>query len=125
MMQPIKLLQFGAGAALATSLLLPASRLPRLPLCPFQTLTGLPCPGCGLTHAFCDISHGHMGAAWQANPFGFLFYAMALACLMWPWLGPKLPGIEILLRRTRALVWAPATLIVAMWLYNLIRIARL
>jgi hypothetical protein len=125
MMQPIKLLQFGAGAALATSLLLPASRLPRLPLCPFQSLTGLPCPGCGLTHAFCDISHGHLGAAWQANPFGFLFYALALAALLWPWLGPKLPGIEVLLRRTRALVWAPAALIVAMWLYNLLRIARL
>ena len=74
-MSTIKLLQRGAGLALAASFLIPASRLPATSLCPFRLLTGFPCPGCGLTHAFCNISHGHFKMAWQANPFGFLFYA--------------------------------------------------
>jgi type IV secretory pathway TrbD component len=123
-MQSIKLLRLGAAVALATSFMIPASQLPVLPLCPFKILTGLPCPGCGLTHAFCEISHGHLKAAWQANPFGFLFYILALACLTWPWLRARFPGIEISMRRTRALLWAPAVLGVGMWVYDVVRIAR-
>jgi len=88
-------------------------------------LTGFPCPGCGLTHAFCNISHGHLGLAWQANPFGFLFYTLALASLVWPGLHARFPGIAASIRETRALVWAPAVLIVLMWIFNVARIARL
>jgi len=125
MTNSLRLLQRGAGLALATSILVPASRLPALSLCPFKMLTGFPCPGCGLTHAFCNISHGQFQRAWQANPFGFLFYALALACLAWPRLSGKFPGIEAVLRRSRAVVWAPALLMVAMWIYDVARIARL
>ena len=125
MTKSIRLLQRGSGLALAASSLVPASRLPALSLCPFKMLTGYPCPGCGLTHAFCNISHGQFQRAWQANPFGFLFYALALACLAWPWLSARFPGIEVLMRRSRAVVWAPALLMAAMWLYDAARIARL
>jgi len=124
-MDSIKLLQRGAGLALAASLLIPASRLPATSLCPFRILTGFPCPGCGLTHAFCDISHGHFKKAWQANPFGFLFYALAIVFVAWPWLLVRFPGIELAIRRTRALVWAPALLMAGMWVYDVGRIARL
>jgi len=124
MMESIKLLQRGAGIALAASILIPASKLPVLPLCPFKMLTGFPCPGCGLTHAFCDISHGQFKMAWQTNPFGFVFYIGALACLAWPWLGARFPGVEVALRRTRALVWAPPLLMLGMWAYDIVRIAR-
>jgi hypothetical protein len=125
MIQSIRLLQLSAGVALATSIMIPASKLPVLPLCPFKLLTGFPCPGCGLTHAFCDISRGHLQAAWQANPFGFLFYTLVLACLIWPRLRARFPRIEVFMRRTRALLWAPALLVVGMWLYDVLRIARL
>ena len=125
MTRPIRWLQLGSGLALATSLIVPGSRLPDFPLCPFKLLTGFPCPGCGLTHAFCDISHGHLGAAWQANPFGFLFYTLALATLIWPGLRARFPGIAAAMRETRAVVWAPAVLIVVMWIFDVARIARL
>ena len=125
MTNSIKLLQRGAGLALAASVLIPASRLPATSLCPFRVLTGFPCPGCGLTHAFCDISHGHFKMAWQANPFGFLFYMLALVFVAWPWLLGRFPGIEVALTRARLVVWAPALLMAGMWAYDVARIARL
>jgi len=124
-MDTIKLLQRGAGIALAVSIFIPASLLPAASFCPFRMLTGLPCPGCGLTHAFCDISHGHFKMAWQANPFGFLFYALAIVFVAWPWLRARFPGIEVAMGRTRAVAWAAALLMVGMWFYNVARIARL
>ena len=42
-------------------------------LCLFRRMTGLPCPGCGLTRSFCAIAKGHVER-------GFAFH----------WLGPAL-----------------------------------
>ena len=45
-------------------------------VCPFNHMTGLPCPGCGLTRAFVSIAHGHLVDAvrWHAlSPLMFLF----------------------------------------------------
>lgn len=51
-------------------------RIMHLPsICPFYHLTGLPCPGCGLTRSFVCISHGHLDEAlrWHAlGPFIFV-----------------------------------------------------
>jgi hypothetical protein len=88
-------------------------------------LTGFPCPGCGLTHAFCNISHGHFKMAWQANPFGFPFYALTIAFFAWPRLRTRFPGIEVAISRTRAVAWAPALLMIGMWVYDVARVARL
>lgn len=38
------------------------------PLCPFRTLTGLTCPGCGTTRALHQLLHGHVLAAFELNP---------------------------------------------------------
>jgi hypothetical protein len=39
------------------------------PPCPFHLLTGLYCPGCGLTRAICELACGHIGAAIRLNAF--------------------------------------------------------
>lgn len=46
--------------------------LAKLPFwgCGFRKLTGLPCPGCGLTRAAEHLAYGRFGAAWEANPLG-------------------------------------------------------
>lgn len=41
-----------------------------LPRCGFVTLTGLPCPTCGMTTAFAHAARGHFLAAIRAQLFG-------------------------------------------------------
>ncbi|HZE67958.1 MAG TPA: DUF2752 domain-containing protein [Pyrinomonadaceae bacterium] len=51
------------------------------PSCPFRTLTGLQCPGCGSTRALHQLLHGHPVAAFEFNPLLVLslpFLALAL-----------------------------------------------
>lgn len=38
-------------------------------LCPMVVVTGLPCPGCGLTRAAFRILHGDFVGAWKMHPF--------------------------------------------------------
>ena len=49
-------------------------------ICAFKNVTGLPCPGCGLTHSFCAIGKGD--------------FSLAFA---WHWLGPPLFLLLILM----------------------------
>jgi hypothetical protein len=51
-------------------------------LCPFRLITGLPCPGCGLTRSWVYLAHGQLGDALRANPFGFLTFAAAAVLVM-------------------------------------------
>ena len=53
-----------------------------LPACPFLTVTGLPCPGCGLTTSFAHMSRFKLGAAFAAQPFGV--YAFILTLMLIP-----------------------------------------
>ena len=39
-------------------------------LCPFRCLTGLPCPGCGLTRSFCAMAQGDFTQAFAFHLFG-------------------------------------------------------
>lgn len=47
--------------------------------CPLRTLTGVPCPACGLTTAAIALVRGEVGAAFAANPLIFLLAALAVA----------------------------------------------
>lgn len=46
-------------------------------LCPSVVVTGLPCPGCGLTRAMLAIFRGDFKAAWHLHPFAYLILAYA------------------------------------------------
>lgn len=39
-------------------------------ICPFRLLTGLPCPGCGLTRSWVYGVHGQWGDSFASHPFG-------------------------------------------------------
>ena len=114
-----------ALAALGVSLIWPPGNLPDVPLCAMKTYTGLQCPGCGLTRAFCAISHGQFRAAWGFNPFGFIFYAGALVLAGRPLLWRFAPKVEKRLFNGRAVVYGVPAILVAMWLFGIVRIAGL
>jgi hypothetical protein len=50
-------------------------------LCYFRSLTGLPCPGCGLTRSLCAIAKGAMLRSFEYHPFGPLLFLIAM--VMW------------------------------------------
>jgi hypothetical protein len=48
--------------------------------CPFKALTGIPCPGCGMTRSFMAIATGNFDQALDCHAFGFvLFIGLAIA----------------------------------------------
>ncbi|MDI6784232.1 MAG: DUF2752 domain-containing protein [bacterium] len=51
---------------------------PKWTICYFQMVTGLPCPGCGLTRGICAISHGHLMQAIYFNPISPFAYLTLL-----------------------------------------------
>ncbi|HYX69022.1 MAG TPA: DUF2752 domain-containing protein [Terriglobales bacterium] len=61
----------GALLALPLAAVLPSDGA-GIPVCLFHSLTGLPCPGCGLTRAFSSLLHGQGAAAFTYHPFVFL-----------------------------------------------------
>jgi hypothetical protein len=44
-------------------------------LCYWRIMTGMECPGCGLTRCFIAAAHGDLAAAWSYNPIGVLLFA--------------------------------------------------
>ncbi|MFH1677053.1 MAG: DUF2752 domain-containing protein [bacterium] len=52
------------------------------PACPFRTISGIPCPFCGLARASYLIMHGDPAGSFRANPLGILLAASAIFCLL-------------------------------------------
>ena len=64
------------GVALAT----PGIQLPR---CVFKTITGLPCPTCGVTRAIIALSRGDVDHAVFMNPLAAIACAAGVAYLLY------------------------------------------
>jgi hypothetical protein len=88
--------------------------------CAFRRVTGIPCPGCGMTRAMAALARGQLVAALHLHPFAPLVLAQAAA--LWVKVG------ESLLRRRpftlpprlleRLVLWQGAAF-VALWLGRL------
>lgn len=77
---PERLTLAGAGAAAVGSIypfLMAHDGNHGLP-CPLRTLTGVPCPFCGLTTATVSLTHGRWQAAAAANPFVYLLAGLVV-----------------------------------------------
>jgi hypothetical protein len=81
------------------------------PACPFHTVTGLPCPGCGMTRAFLLLGQLRIGDALAAHP---LAPGLLLAML---WMLAGAPGRARVPRD--AVATALLALVVGVWLARL------
>jgi hypothetical protein len=103
-------LAMGAGSVVALAPVLPA--LARfVPACPFHALTGVPCPGCGVTRAALAFFRGDLAAAFGWNPLAAAALVAGLAAgalaPVWVALGGPLPALApVLPVRTRVAIVA-------------------
>ena len=85
MIPPSKRLAVFAIAGLAVvflvSVLLNPPASDYFTVCGFKNFTGLPCPGCGLTHSFCAIGKGAVRDAFAFNALGPPLFLVLL--LVW------------------------------------------
>ena len=113
-------------AVYLASVILPEHALDgaRYSICVFHNVTGLPCPGCGMTRAFLAIGHGNLVSAWKLNALSLpLFFGGLL------WLGNEVlamaGGRAVRFRRTTVNRASLAALIVvfAYWVYRLVLVS--
>jgi len=86
-----RLIQVVAIFILAISIVFKPDSLPKIDICLFHAVTGLQCPGCGMTRAFCAISHGQFAYAWRLNPLSFHLYALNALGLIYPFFVNVIP----------------------------------
>jgi hypothetical protein len=84
---------------------------PGLP-CPLRTLTGVPCPFCGMTRAVTDVVHGELAKSLVMNPAGVVAVAIAVALL-----------IAWRVRRITYATWLIPVVLALMWSYQLFKYA--
>ena len=68
--------RFGASILAAAALIAVPHAIPAIArwtdaACLVRGLTGLPCPGCGITTSLLALARGDAQASWSANPAGF------------------------------------------------------
>lgn len=70
----------GAAVALGAAFLVSPDHVESGPvICPLRRLTGLPCPGCGLTRSWVYLAHGWWREAFSAHLFGAVAALAAIA----------------------------------------------
>lgn len=107
---------------LAISVLFPPERMPAVEICHFRRLTGLDCPGCGLTRSFTCITHGRFEEAMAFHPFGFVFWGLTLLLLVYPLIPRLAPRLHGWLTRSRVISAAGIFLFVMMLVYGIGRL---
>ena len=116
-MERIRLRRLGGGCALLLAAGLGYAlwvRLTGLALpCPFRAVTGLLCPGCGVTRLCLALLRGDWAAAWQANPILLLLLPVLAVLLIRTALRYVREGGAIGPKWESGLVWAMVGLLAA------------
>jgi hypothetical protein len=102
------------AAGLPAALLAAEPRLLPQIGCGFRTLTGHPCPFCGMTRALGALAEGRLAEALGTNPLAPLLLVVAAGIAAWAFVRPR-TGRKL----GRAAGAAAGVLVAANWLYLL------
>ena len=86
--------------------------------CPFHLLTGLDCPGCGVTRMCLALLRLDLSAAWSANPGMLVLSPLLLGLLSWHAVTYIRTGNRHFTRGQTFLCW---TLVGLLFLHGLLR----
>lgn len=102
---------------------LPGLNEPLPGMCMSKNISGVDCPGCGLTRSFISLGHGQIIRAWQFNPSGLALYLFVIAQIPWrviQLLRLKLGYGELWVGKFNWLLWLIAGFMFVQWLVRLI-----
>lgn len=95
--------------------------------CAFRWLTGLPCPGCGLTRSFCAVAQGDLVHGFHWHILGPLLFAAVVIgaplLLAQGLLRRRLRGVNMILFSRRT-AYAVAVLLGAFQVFRVVSMAR-
>lgn len=94
--------------------------------CIWRSLTGYPCPGCGLTRAFASISNFNIIESIRFNPEALLFTAIAVVAVIAPgWLNRRFGKVKKLFHRQseNKVLFLSVAFFLALWVLNIIRVS--
>jgi len=95
-----------------------------LPDCTVQTLWNRPCPGCGMTTCFANLTRGRWMAAARANPAGVLLGVVCALLIPWLWLSAwrgVTIGVAAPLETLLILVVSVSCTTLAVWVFRMWR----
>jgi hypothetical protein len=107
--RPARDLRIAAGGLVGAAAVWPILPLHPPLACPMRTLTGIPCPLCGMTRACVAAVHGHLGASLSFNPGGVVVMLLALTALLRP---------QLLIRTRPSYLWLIGVPLGVLWLWN-------
>lgn len=89
-------------------------------LCPWRSITGTPCPGCGTTRAAASLLRGDLAVSWDHHPLVLLLAVQAVvlaALVLLP--PPRRLAPPLVAAGVRPLAAVDVVLAVALWLFRL------
>ena len=89
-------------------------------LCVFNRVTGVPCPGCGMTRAAQSVLAGRILQGWLYNPLVSSFMAMLAATVLLRALFARRMELNLSKRQTKAAWIIIAALFTANWIYLIV-----
>lgn len=91
-----------------------------------RAMTGIPCPGCGMTRSLTSIWHGNFLLSFRFHPLGIPLFAICVCCLVFCVNDHIFPNLNRYTNRLRVLFMKNATLcsiavtMVVLWLARLV-----
>lgn len=88
------------------------------PACPFRTLTGFTCPGCGSTRGLHRLLHGDVVAAFEFNPLMIVALPFLLFALV-RYTAAAVTGRPLKVNRLNAkYIWMLFVVIMSFWVFR-------